>query len=139
MRRINFYIMKKFLWGLLGIFVSFCLLSSCENETHSQSSQSALDGTLWECQYKLWNGEISNIYIEFNGNNVSTWTNDNFYWSDSGTYSIKGNTVYFSGLEWKNVAGSDKIKSAQFTSNTLSVIYLVDGNTKDSKLVFYKK
>lgn len=119
--------------------VSCCLLSSCENDTYGQPTKNALDGTLWECQYKLWDGTIFNIYIEFNGNNASTWTSDNFYWSDSGTYSINGNTVYFSGLEWRNIAGSDKIKSAQFTSNTLTVIYLVDGNTKDSKLVFYKR
>ena len=131
--------MKKFIFFLLAMFASCCLFSSCESNVNEEFPKNTLNGTLWESKETLWDGSILNIYIEFNGNTVSTWASDNFYWSDSGTYSIDGNTVYFSGLEWKNIAGSKKIKSAQFTSNTLTVIYLVDGNTRDSKIVFYKK
>lgn len=128
--------MKRF---LLAFISCFCLLTSCERNVPEQTSKNALDGTLWECMYDLWTGELIPIYLEFNGSSVTTWSLYDWYYMRTGTYTVNNDTAYFTGLYWENVAGSNQVKYAQFTNNTMVVFYRVEGNSRDSRLVFYKK
>ena len=68
--------MKKLFLFVFMMFACVGLFTSCEKNL---SSTNPLEGTLWEGFYTLYNGEQFNLYLEFNGEDVTTWTSNKFY------------------------------------------------------------
>ena len=126
---------------LVGIIVLSGFLLSCNKTDDSGSknensvSENPLAGTLWE------EDDDAPLRMEFTGlRTVKVW--GNYAKEGNGTYTVSGNTVFFTSLSTTTAYHSTlEYQSGSFTSNTilLNVKETFKGSSTSSQIRLYKK
>jgi hypothetical protein len=115
-------IMKRILLMLVGVVMLGCVMSSCSKD-ESNKQQNPLIGTLWA------EDDDAPLRLEFiDATTVSLW--GSYQKPDTGTYTVSGNTVTFTGLESENY-GTYKYISATFTNNSMIVSYTMSSSPNE--------